>query len=149
MRLRSVITSLLGESHPTDSSDSATAVAAAAVQGAAMTIQEEAPGRFVIACTDQLGWQARVDLVEELQKAADGKSLSAIILDLDKVEFVNSAGLGAIFTLRKYAQQAGAQLIIARAPATILRLFRTVNLPALVPLANSLEDARARLTSNR
>ena len=114
-----------------------------------VSVRQEADGRFIVSCPDQLGRQARLDLVEAVVKSAAGDRVAAIVLDLEQVQFMNSAGLGAIFALRKYAQQADAQMVIAAAGPSVLRLFRTVNLPALVPLAASVDEARTRLSAAR
>ncbi len=71
--------------------------------------------------------------------------LSGIILDLDGVDYINSAGIGSIFALRKYAKDKGAELVVSRPRATISRLLETVNLPALIPVTADLEEARKQL----
>ena len=112
-----------------------------------VSVASEGEGRFIISCPEELEWDARVNLVEALRQTVNAGKLRSVILDLGGVKYINSAGLGAIFSLRKYAQTAGAAMIVARPGLAIQRLLDTVNLPALVPVAKSLEEAREKLLS--
>lgn len=76
---------------------------------------------------------------------APGDGINGVILDLGGVEYMNSAGIGAIFALRKYAESRGAAMVVARPATTISRLLDTVNLPALIPVAEDLDAARQLL----
>lgn len=76
------------------------------------------------------------------------RATSGIILDLDGVDYLNSAGIGSIFALRKYARANGAELVIARPRATVRRLLETVNLPALIPVTGDLDEARKQLENS-
>jgi anti-anti-sigma factor len=64
------------------------------------------------------------------------------VLDLAEVTYINSAGIGAIFSLRKYAMEADARLVVARPRPAIQRMLKTVNLPELIPMVDSLDKAR-------
>ena len=110
-----------------------------------VTITPDGNDCYVISCPTQMEWQARIDLVELLKQAAGDKPYRGVILDLDHVTYINSAGLGAIFALRKFARQAGADVVVARPNVTITRLLNTVNMSALVPVATSLDEARQKL----
>lgn len=70
------------------------------------------------------------------------KPTGGVILDLAGVEYMNSAGIGAIFSLRKYAKANGARMVAARPTPSIIRLLNTVNLPSLIPVASDLDEAR-------
>ncbi len=113
-----------------------------------VAVTQDGPGRYLVACPEQLEWDARVDLVDALRHAAVGQAYQTVILDLHGVKYINSAGLGAIFALRKYTQSAGATLVLARPGATLRRLLETVNLPALMPVAASLDEARQASTGS-
>lgn len=89
------------------------------------------------------------DLVEALKGALidSGKPpetalAGGIILDLSGTEYMNSSGLGAIFSLRKFAKSNHARMVIAGATAMISRLLETVNVPALIPVVPNLVEAR-------
>lgn len=108
-------------------------------------VKPDGEARFILACPRQMEWNARVDLVQAVRDGVAGQDFRGIILDLEKVSYVNSAGLGAIFSLRKHVLEAGASIVIARANATILRLLKTVNLSALMPVVETLDEARLHL----
>jgi anti-sigma B factor antagonist len=110
-----------------------------------VTVKPDGEARYIISCPDLMEWHARVDLVEALKSATKDNPIAGVILDLNQVSYINSAGLGAIFALRKHAKGVGAQVVVARPNATISRLLTTVNLSALMPVAESLEEARALL----
>jgi anti-anti-sigma factor len=71
-----------------------------------------------------------------------------VVLDLDGVTYINSAGLGAIFVLRKFAMEAGAKLVLARPTAAIRRLLDTANIPTLIPVTDDLDEARRVLAGD-
>jgi anti-anti-sigma factor len=110
-----------------------------------VSIKHEGDSLYIITCPSRMEWNARTDLVESLKTAAGGQPPRGVIVDLVDVSYINSAGLGAIFALRKYVEQAGGATAVARPNVTIARLLRTVNLAALMPVADSLEQARASL----
>ncbi len=90
------------------------------------------------------------EMQENTQESSSGegagtRAISGIILDLDGVDYLNSAGIGSIFALRKYAKANGAEVVISRPRATIRRLLETVNLPALIPVTGDLDEARKQL----
>jgi anti-anti-sigma factor len=108
-----------------------------------LMVTPDGQGRYIVSCPARMEWNERLDIVSQLQKAAGDGPLSSVILDLDKVTYINSAGLGAVFSLRKFTNDRGAKLIVARPSATISRLLDTVNLAALIPVAANLDEARA------
>jgi len=110
-----------------------------------LSVKPDGEGRYIIYCPSRMEWNERLDLVSRLQDAAADRPLSRVIIDLQNVTYINSAGLGALFSLRKYANDRGAKVAVARPNATISRLLDTVNLGALVPVAGSLDEARTVL----
>jgi len=105
----------------------------------------DAEGTYLLRCEGSSEWRNPVDLVAAFDPVGGGKPLRGLILDLQGIQYINSAGLGAIFALRKYTAQAGGTLVVARPSASIMRLLNTINLPTLIPVTQTLEEARARL----
>jgi len=101
---------------------------------------------YTIFCPSPMEWRARDGLLESVKQQAQGRPCRGIILDLANVSYINSAGLAAIFNLRKFAQSLGAEVVLARPTPTILRLLATANLPALMPVTRSLDEAREQLS---
>ena len=90
-----------------------------------------------------------IELVDAVKAAvqASGRNpaeavAGGIILDLAEVEYMNSGGLGAVFALRKFARASNARMVIAGPTPAIMRLLETVNVPALIPVAPGLDEAR-------
>ena len=102
-------------------------------------------GVYLMRCGGNTEWRNPVDLVAAFDPVAGGRPLRGLILDLHGIQYINSAGLGAIFALRKYLAQGGGALVIARPSASIIRLLNTINLPTLIPVTESLEQARAAI----
>ena len=100
-------------------------------------------GVYLMRCGGNTEWRNPVDLVAAFDPVAGGKSLRGAILDLHGIQYINSAGLGQMFALRKYIAQAGGTLVVARPSASIIRLLNTINLPTLIPVTETLELARA------
>ena len=106
-------------------------------------IREVDSTSLVLTCHGGLSWEDRELLAGEVQRYLEPRSsITGLVLDMAKVEFVNSAGLGAIFSLRKHAQSGGSKLVLARPSPAIRRLLETVNVQALMPIADDLDEAR-------
>ena len=103
------------------------------------------PGRFVLKCPPEMAWHARVELVGTLTGAIGGQMPIELILDLSGVEFLNSAGIGAIFSVRKHVIGGGGKVVMCNVRPIIRRLLNTVNLPALMPVLPDLGGAHAQL----
>lgn len=110
-----------------------------------VSVERDGEGRFIIRCPREMRWDTRADLVDDLQAAAGDRPVRSVILDLDDVDYLNSAALGAVFTLRKRLHDNGGRLIVCRPNPTIARLLRTVNMPALIPVVETLDEARSLL----
>ena len=108
-----------------------------------LSVKPDGEGRYLISCPSRMEWNERLDIVAQLQAAAGDAPFASVIVDLHNVTYINSAGLGAIFSLRKFAGERGAKVVVTRPNAMLSRLLDTVNLAALVPVTASLDEARA------
>ena len=81
-----------------------------------------------------------------LELAADGGSLVA---DLDRVGFIDSAGLGALVGVAKRAAAGGGSLQVVCAQPKTRQLFRLAGLDRRIPLARTLDEALATLAAAR
>jgi len=88
-----------------------------------------------------MAWRARVELVDSLTAVTGGQTQLELILDLGGVDFLNSAGIGAIFSVRKHVVDGGGLVVACNAKPVIQRLLATVNLPALVPTLDDVSSA--------
>jgi len=113
-----------------------------------IVVTPESQGRYRVACGAAMEWDARLNLVGAVTAEA-GDDLRDVILDLQNVTHLTSAGIGAILLLRKKVQEAGGRLVLARPSPRLRRLLDTVNLPKLVPVVGTLDEARAALADEQ
>ena len=66
-----------------------------------------------------------------------------VLLDLSKVEFVDSAGLGSIVALLKGLRAKGGDMKICHVHKTVRALFELVRLHRLVDIFNDRDEALA------
>jgi anti-anti-sigma factor len=98
------------------------------------------------------GGSASLDIVSAIERAVAGNGgtlpqgiSGGIILDLAHVDFMNSSAIGSVFSLRKFVRANAARIVVCRPSPAIRRLLDTVNLPSLVPVTRSLDEARTKL----
>lgn len=76
-----------------------------------------------------------------------GEGPANVILDLSKIDFLDSSGLGALVQLAKQSKnQAGSLQIVTNSRVT--QTIKLVRLEKFLPLHNTLEEAIAALTSS-
>jgi len=63
------------------------------------------------------------------------------ILDLSEVEYMDSAGMGAIINYYVSAQRRGHKLIAAGLNFRVIELFKLTHVDSLIPMAATLEEA--------
>ncbi len=69
-----------------------------------------------------------------------------LLIDMSKVPFVDSAGLGALIGGIRRARELGGDAAVACDRPTLLRLLRTTGFDRIVTVADSVEEAAAALT---
>ena len=110
-------------------------------------VTPELQGIYIISCPSKMDWDARIEVSAVLKDTVEGSGLHGIILDLDKVRYMNSAGLGAIFIVQKFAKERNARVVMAGPTPTMMRLLQTANVPKVIPVAEDLDHARELLGS--
>ena len=78
-------------------------------------------------------------LKSELEK--DHKPVT--ILDLSEVEYMDSAGMGAIINYYVSAQRRGNKLIAAGPNYRVVELFKLTHVDSLIPMAATVAEAEA------
>ncbi|MGE0479456.1 MAG: STAS domain-containing protein [Phycisphaerae bacterium] len=112
-------------------------------------IQEIRPGCVVLRCSGGLSWEDRAHLAERVDRHfAPLAVVAGAVLDLSAVEFVNSAGVGALFQLAQRLRVKGGRLLLAHAPPRLVRLFRLAGLNRVAPLCDDVATALAELDAN-
>lgn len=106
-------------------------------------------GRFVLRCAPEMAGRARTELVDVLAGSARDLRPQELILDLAPVKFLNSAGIGAIFSLCRHVVNCGGMMVVCNARPAVKRLLVAVNLPALIPILGDLAEAHGFLDQGR
>ena len=73
------------------------------------------------------------------------KTVKAIVLDLANVDYISSAGLGVLFTMKKHLKQNGGDLLFVNIKPQIKRIFEIVNALPKETLFKTTEEADAYL----
>jgi len=103
------------------------------------------PGYVLVVVAGEVDFASVARLRERLfPLAATGRPLVA---DLDRVSFIDAAGLGALAGAARRAAAAGTSLRVVCARPRIRRLFRVTGLDEAMPLAGTLDEALGMLAS--
>lgn len=101
----------------------------AQVQNGLTLVEMEGP-RLDAACADQFK--------EDLKKIIDGGT-RRIVLDFDRVEFMDSSGLGSVVGCLKYMGAAGT-VEIARPTPTIMKILKLTRMNKVFTIHDDLPD---------
>lgn len=88
---------------------------------------EEGEGRISVALAGELDIASAPQFEEGLEKIEDGAP-ALLLLDLRKVEFIDSTGLRAVIAADERARSAGRRLVIIRGTAAVERVFSVTQL---------------------
>ena len=114
--------------------------------GEALTIRvRREQGYAIVAVAGEVDIATVTRLRERLfELAASGRPL---VVDLDQVRFIDSAGLAALVGAARRAASHGASLQAVCARPQIRQLFRLTGLDSQVPLARTLDGALESLAA--
>lgn len=114
--------------------------------GEALTIEvRHDQGYVIVAAAGEIDISTVTGLRECLfELAASGRPL---VVDLDQVTFIDSAGLAALVGTAKRVAEHGGSLYAACARPKICKLFRLTGLDRRIPLARILDEARDALAA--
>ena len=110
-----------------------------------MTVTQEGERRLVLACSGRMGWDERDELPQRISGMLGQAERPQVLMDFEAVDFVNSAGIGALFHLSQLLQQRSGTLILAQVPPSLANLFATVGLDRRIRITDTLDEARAAL----
>ncbi len=83
--------------------------------------------------------------LEKLGQAMDNRKCIRMVLDLDVVEYMSSAGLGRLVACLKKARASGGDLILARVRPEIYELLDLMKLTQIFTVKDTVEDAMVAL----
>jgi stage II sporulation protein AA (anti-sigma F factor antagonist) len=98
-------------------------------------IVEEHPGQTRVVLTGELDIASTQQFERELA-AAEGQARGVLVVDLRRVEFVDSTGLRALISADERARSAGRRLIVVRGPGAVERLLTITHLDQRLELVD-------------
>jgi anti-anti-sigma factor len=84
-----------------------------------------------------------LDKFEAALAAAANGGARAVVLDLDAVHYVNSAGFGELIRWSDRLHERGGALVLARVPPKVRVILEMLGLESVIPVAPSVEEALA------
>ncbi len=110
-------------------------------------VHEAGPTTWVLTCQGGLSWEDRELLANHVaQYLQQCPTVTGLVIDLAGVEFVNSAGLGALFQLQQRLRARGGRMVFANVPPILLRVFRAVGLDRIAGVQPNVEAGLTWLT---
>ncbi len=76
---------------------------------------------------------AQDERVRTALKAVLDEKPESLVLDLSKLSFIDSTGIGIVIGLKKSAERDGVRLVICRGPIAVQRVFELTGLTSSLP----------------
>ena len=91
----------------------------------------------------------RAPAVDATARGLLGDTGSRLVVDLSQTTFLASIGITSLIRLGKRLADAGGGVALAHPTSAVVKLFRTIGLTRVLPLFDTVDEARAYLTSAR
>jgi anti-anti-sigma factor len=101
------------------------------------------PGITCITVTGRLALGRESQRLESIAADLAGKGAAKVILDLTKVEYIDSAGIGIITLASGRVKQKGGKMAVVAAPGRVLDLLKTAGVDTLLNINDTVESAAA------
>ena len=102
--------------------------------------ESAAAGTLIFELNGPLTLRNMFELQNELRR---GALTRVTILDLSRVPYMDSAGMGLVMNHYVHCQTHGSKLILAGANNRVLDLFKITSVDKILPLKASVEEAEA------
>ena len=109
-------------------------------------VNETKPGCLVLTCDGNVSWEDRDTLAGTVEQHLHNLSVVVgVVMEMSRVEYINSAGLGALFQIVQRLRGRGGNLAFAALATPVKRLFHAVGLDRVTTIADNVDDAIAQL----
>jgi anti-anti-sigma factor len=112
-----------------------------------LTTQTREPGIVIVSITGRIALGVEKGQIEEAIVGALQKGVRKIVIDLQHVSYIDSAGIGIIAFCFGKAAQLGAQLTAAAADARVKDVFHITRLDQTITFYPDVDSACAALGS--
>ena len=113
----------------------------------AISIQPHAEAVWAVVDARALDESTIDRLQQEVVTAAAQKANVPVILDMGKVNFVPSAGLGALVTLMRTLKKEGRRFILVGLQPEVRSLLAVTHLDKVLEIQTTIDDALRRMRS--
>ena len=110
-----------------------------------LTTQTREPGIVIVSITGRIALGVEKGQIEDAVTGALKDGVRKIVIDLEHVSYIDSAGVGIIAFCFGKASQVGARLIAAGADARVKDVFRITRLDQVVTFVPDVDSACAAL----
>lgn len=101
----------------------------------------EKNGLVIASIEGQIRISTQDDFMEHLDGLCDSKGTQTVLLDMEKVSYMNSGGIGIIIDTFKKFRDKGGQLILCGLIPDINRLFEVTRLNRFIKIYPCVDDA--------
>jgi len=99
------------------------------------------PGYVAVIPHGSIDTESHDDFRRIIEPVLANNDLKHLLVDLKDVEYISSAGLGVLFSLKKTLGQRGGEIVFCHAQPQITKLFQTVKFLPKESVFTSLEEA--------
>ncbi len=107
---------------------------------------DQAEGALVISVTGRIDGVNAQDFHKSLDKETDGSD-NPVVLDLEKLSYISSAGLRSILLIAKTLKGRNTKFIMCSLPGPIKEIVEIAGFDKIIDVLNSRSDAIAAATS--
>ena len=105
-----------------------------------ITVQESKAGRFTVFPQGRIDSETYVRFNKKIQPLV-GKKTKNVLIDMGRVNYISSAGLGAIFNLMKRLKENGSELLLCNLQPQIKKVFDMIKALPPASIFASAEEA--------
>ena len=103
---------------------------------------------FQLSLTGQMWQHEDLEMLERHVEICFKAKRPWIILDLERLTFLNSQALGRLVRLHTRCEEAGGKLILFQPRSNVLDVIEISNLPQFISVANTEEELTACMNKN-
>ena len=107
----------------------------------------EKGGATIVEVAGEIEMHSAPTLREELHRVCEGEGTKCVVVDLTRVSFIDSTGLGVLIGGLKRARENGSLSLVCP-HARVRRVFEITGLTAVFPMFDSLEEAVTSCSTN-
>jgi anti-anti-sigma factor len=101
------------------------------------------PGITVVQLSGKLALGRESQRLESIAADIAGKGAAKVILDLTKLDYIDSAGIGIVALASGRVKQAGGKLAVVAAQGRVLEVLKVAGVDTLLNITDTIESAAA------